>query len=156
MGSSATRVDGHTVRETQRVVLERMLTRLRSLSYFDYTAHEDRVRDLEATLNIVRELFDELNGRFEDKTVVSVYATTRHYGGPEEGGWWYDWYELVETRRVDGPADEEEARRELRAKYDPEQPEYPISSVLGDEPEFQILGEDYVGQWQSFAAPRYE
>jgi len=21
---------------------------------------------------------------------ITAYATTRHYGGPEEGGWWYD------------------------------------------------------------------
>lgn len=24
---------------------------------------------------------------------LSVYLVTRHYGGPEEGGWWYDAYE---------------------------------------------------------------
>lgn len=26
---------------------------------------------------------------------VNVYASTRHYGGPEEGGWWYNWDECV-------------------------------------------------------------
>jgi len=26
---------------------------------------------------------------------VNVYATDRHYGGPEEGGWWYDCGEPV-------------------------------------------------------------
>lgn len=24
------------------------------------------------------------------RTWVNVYTVTRHYGGPEEGGWWYD------------------------------------------------------------------
>lgn len=24
---------------------------------------------------------------------VTRYATTREYGGPEEGGWWYDWHQ---------------------------------------------------------------
>lgn len=26
-----------------------------------------------------------------DFCVVTLYVTTRHYGGPEEGGWWYNW-----------------------------------------------------------------
>ena len=26
-----------------------------------------------------------------DECVVTLYQTTRHYGGPEEGGWWYNW-----------------------------------------------------------------
>jgi hypothetical protein len=32
-------------------------------------------------------------------TVVypEIYKVTRHYGGPEEGGWHYDWFELVHT-----------------------------------------------------------
>lgn len=28
---------------------------------------------------------------------LNVYDVTRHYGGPEEGGWWYNAGELVET-----------------------------------------------------------
>jgi len=30
---------------------------------------------------------------------VNVYNVTRAYGGPEEGGWWYDEGELVESHR---------------------------------------------------------
>lgn len=26
-----------------------------------------------------------------DLCIVSFYTTQRHYGGPEEGGWWYNW-----------------------------------------------------------------
>ena len=26
---------------------------------------------------------------------VNVYSTTRHYGGPEEGGWWYNLEECI-------------------------------------------------------------
>ena len=26
-------------------------------------------------------------------TYVNAYAVTRHYGGPEEGGWWYNYYQ---------------------------------------------------------------
>ncbi|QIW88626.1 hypothetical protein P59_257 [Bacillus phage P59] len=28
---------------------------------------------------------------------VNVYSVTRHYGGPEEGGWYYDWMECIEV-----------------------------------------------------------
>jgi hypothetical protein len=28
---------------------------------------------------------------------ITAYAVTRHYGGPEEGGWWYNWYRVLET-----------------------------------------------------------
>lgn len=30
------------------------------------------------------------------KVYVNVYRVTRHYGGPEEGGWWYNHFECVE------------------------------------------------------------
>lgn len=36
-----------------------------------------------------------------DKPIyVNVYQVTRHFGGHEEGGWWYNWYECVKTIRV--------------------------------------------------------
>jgi hypothetical protein len=28
---------------------------------------------------------------------ITAYAVTRHYGGPEEGGWWYNWYTPIKT-----------------------------------------------------------
>jgi hypothetical protein len=28
---------------------------------------------------------------------ISEYSVSRHYGGPEEGGWWYDIREFVKT-----------------------------------------------------------
>lgn len=32
--------------------------------------------------------------------VVGVYLTDREFGGPEEGGWWYDTGDLVRPIRV--------------------------------------------------------
>ena len=26
-----------------------------------------------------------------EKVYVTLYTITRHFGGPEEGGWWYNW-----------------------------------------------------------------
>ena len=34
------------------------------------------------------------------KYVVAFYAVDRAYGGPEEGGWWFDTGELVRLHRV--------------------------------------------------------
>jgi hypothetical protein len=31
---------------------------------------------------------------------ITVYSVTRHYGGPEEGGWWYDHYSAIKTVNV--------------------------------------------------------
>ncbi|HDR7067001.1 TPA: hypothetical protein QCW42_004107 [Bacillus cereus] len=31
------------------------------------------------------------------KVYVSVYKVTREFGGHEEGGWWFNWYQLLET-----------------------------------------------------------
>lgn len=28
---------------------------------------------------------------------ITAYSTTKEYGGPEEGGWWYDWSEPILT-----------------------------------------------------------
>ena len=30
-----------------------------------------------------------------EKRFVSLYDVTRQYGGPEEGGWWYNWFSHV-------------------------------------------------------------
>jgi hypothetical protein len=37
-----------------------------------------------------------MRGRY----TVAVYLQDRAYGGPEEGGWWYDTGELVRTCRL--------------------------------------------------------
>ena len=31
---------------------------------------------------------------------INVYAVTRHYGGPEEGGWWYNSGSPIESRSM--------------------------------------------------------
>lgn len=50
---------------------------------------------------------------------IVVTGTSRHYGGPEEGGWWYDWLSIVEVRRVYGWKTALAAVRELREEYPP-------------------------------------
>ena len=52
--------------------------------------------------NASNEEFTEQNDPYPNKgnQYVSVYEVQRAYGGPEEGGWWYDAYQLVDTHPV--------------------------------------------------------
>lgn len=51
---------------------------------------------------------------------VAVYETDRAYGGPEEGGWWYDCGHMIDCWKIRGFDNIEEARKyqqELRDFY---------------------------------------
>lgn len=94
--------------------------------------------------------------------LVTLYSVTRHYGGPEEGGWYYDNYELVEEEPSKGPmrwelaADlqvdlkeaEEQARREDRRPQG-------RFSVLGGADRVWCL-ERNRGEETDLRRPRYE
>jgi hypothetical protein len=63
---------------------------------------------------------------------VTVYTVTRHYGGAEEGGWWYNWYTAQESSYT--PVRFAEARaRKLRKKWEMRRMFGDIYSVLGGE-----------------------
>lgn len=47
-----------------------------------------------------------------NERLVAVYEVTRMYGGPEEGGWWYDWTHIVMLRKFSS------LRKAQKAKYD--------------------------------------
>jgi hypothetical protein len=63
---------------------------------------------------------------------VNVYAVTRVYGGPEEGGWWYDTGELMFCKPFENADDAYEYAESISDKYPTTGKRY---SVLG--------GEDY-------------
>ena len=89
----------------------------------------------------------------EDKIVfVTAYEVTRHYGGPEEGGWWYNWYELIESVPIHRH-DADEVAETLRAKYQ-NRVEGDIGSVLGGVA-VQVAIEDEAGEVQSKERPHY-
>jgi hypothetical protein len=63
----------------------------------DCQAYEEFIDSQDWTRGEVK-LF-EMSRRKLDLTqpiYVGVVSTTRHYGGPEEGGWWYDWTQVEE------------------------------------------------------------
>jgi hypothetical protein len=89
------------------------------------------------------------------KVYVSVYAVSRCYGGPEEGGWYYDWYEHVKTyprrvRRCRVPRIVEEMMNKHGwvSKYN-------RSSVLGGA-DCVITVEDWPGESATRRRPHYE
>ena len=82
---------------------------------------------------------------------VSAYGVSRHYGGPEEGGWWYDWWRLLES--LPPTAD---AKPTLREKWAHIQQEGDRFSVLGDGEDLRVVTEDYSGQFASTTRPHYE
>lgn len=131
---------------------------------------------------IAGEYVPELCGEGEDRTceacdgtgqtpdfwTVAVYLIDRAYGGPEEGGWWYDCGEPV-TYRLDGIeigelcrlfADRSEARAwraELQTKLDngPNKGRREISSVLSEGMYAAELREGYPKPWPE-QRPHYE
>lgn len=82
---------------------------------------------------------------------VSEYGAYRGYGGPEEGGWWYDWndYRKVVARYHDKHEAYERARRlNSEARED----RYSVLSV-GADPVYFV--EEVPGEHQTKETPRY-
>jgi hypothetical protein len=99
--------------------------------------------------NEYRALISKLTG----KVWVNVYSITREYGGPEEGGWWYNWYSLVEAKQV--PVEKaDETKSELEKEYDWIN-EGNIYSVLGGSL-LNVIIEDAEGQSTSRVTSHYE
>lgn len=102
-------------------------------------------------------LADEVARSEPDGRYLSVYATTRHYGGPEEGGWWFNWDEPILCYAVaDGDDDDEvEARREaLRAEWSEKIAHGDIYSVL-DGVDVWVGLESEPFEFRSVERPRY-
>ena len=85
----------------------------------------------------------------DGRVQISVYAVDRHYGGPEEGGWYYDVYRFTGVSERVSIAEIEVAKARLAAMYQDEQPRYPISSVLSDGPEYRVEVEESAGELET-------
>jgi hypothetical protein len=91
---------------------------------------------------------------FRGDRYVTVYAVTRHYGGREEGGWWFNRYTHVESTRCIQRRKLDHWRARLWTKYR-DQTEGDINSVLGGT-EFAVLTETRPGQYTTRGRPHYE
>lgn len=93
----------------------------------------------------------------DGKVAVSVYAVDRCYGGPEEGGWYYDVHAFTgysERVQWDDDAAISAAKERLLRLFDEDQPRYPISSVCSDGPEYHVWVEGIAGEGDNSRQPR--
>lgn len=79
---------------------------------------------------------DALEAEYAGPWVVCLFLVDRAYGGPEEGGWYYDTGTPVVTEHMRAFANRDEARA-YRRSLDPvvkdmNEGRYPISSVLSE------------------------
>lgn len=85
---------------------------------------------------------------------ANVYRVSRRFGGHEEGGWWYDAGQPLESRRVKRGVVEAEVRA-LKAEWADEQPRRNRFSVIGG-PDIEVYIEDHVAEPFPKERPRYE
>lgn len=85
---------------------------------------------------------------------VNAYAVSREYGGPEEGGWYFD----LGTPLASVPV-KDDANAEFMASYLREtigwESDRPRSSVLGGA-DFMLILEDHMAERWPKEWPRYE
>ena len=60
-------------------------------------------------------------GAHSEIIYANVFRVTRQYGGPEEGGWWYDAGEVIGSIRVLATDCEDRLRKYLMRAYEDEQ-----------------------------------
>jgi hypothetical protein len=88
---------------------------------------------------------------------LNAYEVTLGYGGPEEGGWWYDIGTPLASVPVRTAADEDAARASLHQMLDPEFAGRPRkSSTADDAADLIIVSEDAVAVAFPEIRPHYE
>jgi len=83
---------------------------------------------------------------------VNVYAVSRHYGGPEEGGWWYDSGDPVASTPYFTKADAYAARDAARERFVRTDKRY---SVNGGEDWTVAVERQFAAEYPT-TRPRYE
>ena len=84
--------------------------------------------------------------------LVGVYHVDRSYGGPEEGGWFFDAWQHVASRLVSKPR-WPGIKDELLQEYPDDG--RPLSSVLS-RGVTEVVLENRVGQFETRERPHYE
>jgi hypothetical protein len=79
---------------------------------------------------------------------IVVQGTSRHYGGPEEGGWWYNWTETAQVFKVWTAREALRKVKDLREEYD--QPRFGIYSAANrGEAEYDIFVTHDPSYWET-------
>lgn len=118
--------------------------------------HEQRI----AILDVLADLTG-IEPEYTGPWHVVKYDVTREYGGPEEGGWWYDWYAnpvLISTTPEDyGAASllKDELNKLAKKEREEDGRMQGRYSVLGGADEVYVV-EKTVGESESTERPHYE
>ena len=91
------------------------------------------------------------------QTFVAIVSTSRHFGGPEEGGWWYDWSSVEKHWKFDNPKRARRFARRLEREEAPYAPRHNRFSVLGGN-DIEVLrtsNPETLDSWQSKTRPTY-
>ena len=94
----------------------------------------------------------------EVKYYVNEYEVDRIYGGPEEGGWWYNTGKYIKCHGIFNSNMAAKRYRESLSKYIKDKNEYkhPPSSVLSVGDWTDIIIEEHEGKHFPERTPRYE
>lgn len=92
----------------------------------------------------------KLPRRTSRRVIVSVYRVYRCYGGPEEGGWYYDAYQHLDSKQV-RPSRVKRTMKQLRTIY----PSADLNSVRTRFDHY-ICREDVRGKHTTKRIPQYE
>lgn len=103
-----------------------------------------------------REALECPDGEKLQKFFVVVTHQDRRYGGPEEGGWYYDWATIEDVRKVFGSEGVVSALERLGEEYP--RPRYGRGSVLGTagDHEFRICTTQEEFPEETTRRPHYE
>lgn len=105
------------------------------------------MHEQESTISVTDDEFTARGVEF-----VTLYSVTRHYGGPEEGGWYYDWSTVGQVIAI--PAgDPEGVAAALREQY-PNENRFSVRA--GTDYEVVIETAENIGGQQTKERPRYE
>lgn len=85
---------------------------------------------------------------------LGLYRVTRHFGGREEGGWWYDRKRYLGDSRQTTCMEARAARDAWEMELQPDQPQYDRYSVLGDEGDLAVYIELEPGSMDDSKEPR--
>lgn len=86
---------------------------------------------------------------------VVTYGIVRRFGGPEEGGWWYDSLRIIEVRKCWGPISGLKHARELREEY-PTCPRGRHSVIGGEDIYTRTYYDPEDFPEETYGRPRYE
>jgi hypothetical protein len=126
---------------------------------FDRYVWSDTGEVVTIRANTERRAFDALRRGLDEGTFrvkpdqyVNVYSLERNYGGPEEGGWWYDSGDPVRSVKAYTDAEADSLVENFKQHYPSTGNRY---SVLGGE-DYGVYVEDHPAAAFPTERPRYE